>query len=280
MPCEEPLRVWVRRPSPGYPGKKQTVPCGTCLLCREEQARQWAVRITHEAQRHEENSFVTLSYDQKHQPKDGGLRYADLVLFWKRMRKTFGPIKYYAVGEYGDRTNRPHYHACIFGKAFLQNRIVIKNAPNMLWTSPDLQRCWGNGYVSVGALTFESAKYVASYVTKKLKTKQTYRAIDEATGELIPLEQPRPFMSRNLAQEWWKEWNQGVTALDRVVINGSPQKPPKAYDRWLGEQNEEELKKIKQQRINRMKRENPDQMRARARNAHAHAKRKSQSKSL
>lgn len=256
------------------------VPCGTCILCREEQARQWAVRITHEAQKHQENSFITLSYDQKHRPKDGGLRYSDLTLFWKRLRKKYGPLKYYAVGEYGDRSTRAHYHACVFGLAFLDNRIIIRQAPNMLWTSPDLQRCWGNGFVSVGALTYETARYTASYVTKKLKSKQTYRAIDEATGELIPLEQPRPFMSRNLALEWWKQWNAGVTALDRVVINGTKQKPPRAYDRWLGEQDEEKLRNIKQQRMERMKDQDPEKMRARARNAHAHAKTKSMRKSV
>jgi len=280
MPCTDPLKVWIRKPTPGYPGRKQTVPCGTCLLCREEQARQWAVRIAHHAQQEEKNCFLTLTYDEAHTPPDGGLDYEDLVLFWKRARKRYGQLKYYAVGEYGDKTNRPHYHACVFGHDFTEDRILIKKAPNMLWTSVDLARCWGNGFVSIGALTYESARYVASYVTKKLKTKQTYRSVDEETGELVALQQPRPFMSRNIARPWWEKWNAGVAAHDRVVINGTQQKPPRAYDRWLKEVDEERMGEIKSKRMEMMKKESPEKTRARARNAHAHAEEKSRRRTL
>ena len=38
------------------------LPCGKCLACRLERARQWAVRGFHEAQMHPHSSFITLTY--------------------------------------------------------------------------------------------------------------------------------------------------------------------------------------------------------------------------
>lgn len=284
MPCEEPLeamqpvnggalRFQRGAPRDGKAYKRIQIPCGTCILCREEQARQWAVRIAHEATRWPESSFITLTYSDENLPADNGLNYDDLQRFWKRLRKKIGKLRYYAVGEYGDKTLRPHYHACIFGHAFTEKRIIIRKTPTFLWTSPELEKAWALGQVSVGALTYETARYCAGYVTKKLISHQQYVRTDEQTGELIRLQQPRPFMSRNIAQAWWEEWNPGVRNHDWVIINGRKQKPPKAYDRWLGEVAREEMEKIKKERVERMERLTTAQTRARARNAHAHAQR-------
>lgn len=295
MPCEAPIRAYpaaeggrvkffTRRDRQYWaePYNGLQVPCGTCILCREEQARQWAVRITHEATLHPDNSFVTLTYDEAHRPENGSLDYSHLRDFWKRLRYHFGTLSYYAVGEYGDKTNRPHYHACIFGQAFVQDRIIIKREPNLLWTSPHLANAWGLGMVSVGALTIESARYTANYVTKKLGAKARYQGIAEETGEFIPLEQPRPFMSRNIARRWWDTWNQGVIDHDRVVIAGQPQKPPKIYDRWLSEKNLSQIQEIKKKREEKAKKnqKSKEKMRARARFAHARAGIKRKNKSV
>jgi len=253
------------------------VPCGTCILCRNETARQWAVRIAHEAQQWEENSFITLTYSDENLPQHGSLDYQDLVKFWKRLRKETGSLRYYAVGEYGDKTQRPHYHACLFGHDFISGGIQTRDVPNKLWVNPMLDRCWGLGQVSVGKLNFETARYTASYVTKKLRQKQQYVRIEEKTGELIPLVQPRAFMSKNIGRDWWDAWKQGVIDHDRVIINAHPQKPPKAYDRWLLKENQQKMKEIKAIRKEKAQTLDQDQSRARARNAHAHAKNKSKS---
>lgn len=274
MPCEKPIRVWKQRPTQWTTGTKVQVPCGTCFLCRQEYARQWAVRLMHEASRHEKNAFITLTYDEKNAPTDGGLHYDDLQKFWKRLRKRHGKLSYYAVGEYGDRTHRPHFHACVFGMDFADQALTIRQAPQRLYTSMALQQAWGKGLVSAGAITFETARYTASYVMKKLGEKKTYRRLDEETGELIALEQPRALMSRNLALAWWKEWKQGVIDHDRVVVQGRPQKPPKAYDQWLKGHDEEKATEIKAQRKARVKTETEEKTRARARNARAHAERR------
>lgn len=288
MPCErtitayQPARggpVRFNQPRDGRAYNKIELPCGHCILCRLEHARQWAVRITHEAQLHLQSSFVTLTYDDAHLPAHNSLHYPDLQKFWKRLRKTHAPIRYYAVGEYGDITNRPHYHACIFGHAFIKNRVILKTEPYLLWTNQELTETWGLGHVSVGALTFQTAQYTASYVTKKLNAKRQYVRIDETTGELVPLVQPRAFMSLKpaIGRDWLDEHGEHTYDHDHVVINGRPQKPPKYYDRWLEQTNTTHFKKVKEKRRSKATKLTEDQTRARARNAHARAKTKTKS---
>lgn len=97
------------------------VPCGKCYQCRKVRAEEWAYRIVDESRYHKENSFVTLTYDEKHEPKIsvrygenypvvkvGVLSKRDVQLFIKRVRKRYdNKIKYYMVGEYGDISLRP-----------------------------------------------------------------------------------------------------------------------------------------------------------------------------
>lgn len=289
MPCAKPIRAYraatggplLFNPPNTHQGATTytalDVPCGHCLPCRDEQARQTAVRIYHESQLWIENSFITLTYHDTNIPKYGSLDYSHLVKFWKRLRKQIGELRYYAVGEYGDKTLRPHYHACIFGHAFIEDRIITKQSPHLLWTSPTLERIWGLGNVTVGALNFQTARYTASYVTKKLRSKQRYVRIDEETGELIPVTQPRAFMSRNIGKDWWITYGHQLKDHDQVIINGKRQKPPRAYDKWLGASNEAKLKEIKEKRKEKAIQLTPEQHRAHARNAHAHAKKKTHS---
>jgi len=291
MPCAAPMRayksatgrlVFFKSTDKAYHAKEYTglqVPCGHCELCREEQARQTAVRITHEATCHERNSFVTLTYRQQHIPQWGSLDYRHLETFWKRLRKQHGELRYYAVGEYGDRTFRPHYHACIFGHDFTESAIICQEVPHRLWINLELTRCWGLGDVKVGALTFETARYTASYVTKKLRSKQRYVRVDTDTGELVAVQQPQARMSRNLGKEWWTRWGHQLKDHDRVIINGTEQKPPKAYDRWLLETpgGEETLQAIKAKRQEQAKTQTREEARARAENARARVRRKSKS---
>jgi len=289
VPCAQPLRaykaatgrlVFFKRTEWQYHQEPYTglsIPCGYCILCREEQARQTAVRIHHEAQQWDENSFITLTYDDTHLPLHGSLNYPDLVKFWKRLRKQIGQLRYYAVGEYGDKSLRPHYHACLFGHAFTGDRIIVRHTPHLLWESPQLTALWGLGRVTIGTLNFQTARYTASYVTKKLRSKQRYVRTDETTGELIPVTQPRAFMSRNIGKDWWITWGHQLKDHDQVIINGKPQKPPKAYDRWLGEVDETAVQKIKARREQKAKPMTKAQTHARTRNAYARAESKSKS---
>jgi len=283
MACAAPVTAWrpatggpllFKPPKDGHYYTQLEVPCGTCILCRGEQARQWAVRITHEAQQHETSSFVTLTYSDEHLPEHNSLCYRDLQLFFKRLRKQMGKFRYYAVGEYGDKTLRPHYHACIFGHAFEQNRLIVRETPTLLWTQEWLCEVWGKGHVSVGALNYQTAAYTASYIQKKLTKKQQYVRVDEETGELIRLEQPRALMSRRpgIGREWYEQHKNYTYNHDHVVINGTPAKPPKYYDNLLKKENEKWIKEIKLKRSENATPATDEQLRARARNAHARAK--------
>lgn len=179
------------------------LPCGTCSQCRLERARQWAMRIVAEVQFHPPGTswFLTLTYrDEKLPPRVDGadrhtLRPKDLQDFWKRLRRHM-PVRYFACGEYGERTLRPHYHACVFGLELsdlqpLSGSSVANQAydpldpyhrpPDGLRFSPMLNRVWTHGMVALGTVTFESASYVANYAQKRLYGKlkpvhETYQA--------------------------------------------------------------------------------------------------------
>lgn len=112
---------------------------------------------------HEASSFVTLTYDDEHLPEGGNLYPRDTQLFFKRLRKKLDPIKlrYYLVGEYGDRTQRPHYHIALFGVPMSAYQTIAD--------------AWPYGMIDVGSLTFESAAYIAGYVTKKMTAKDDPR---------------------------------------------------------------------------------------------------------
>jgi len=296
MACEKPKTAY--RPANGGPlywtpptdgraAAKIEIPCGSCILCREEQARQWAVRLTHEQTLHDEACFGTLTYDDKFLPTIEGtptLNYAHTHDFVHRARKyvlrKYGrKISYYLVGEYGDKSNRPHYHFAMFGHAFTEKMQIIRTSPTVLWTSQELAKLWGHGYVSIGALTFESAQYTASYVTKKLRAKQQYVRVDEVTGELIPLVQPRAFVSTKpaIGKRWWELWHQGVIDHDHVIMNGRRQKPPKYYDRLLEKKDKQLYDKMKEKRNDSVTRDTPETAHARAEVARARAKNKKKS---
>lgn len=119
MPCDSP--IWINRAGKDFP-----VPCGTCPPCKIRRVNEWVFRLTWEEERNALSShFVTLTYDSLHVPISPHgfmtLRKKDFQDYMKRLRKLHAnvapdwpPIKYYAVGEYGDLNRRPHYHAIIF----------------------------------------------------------------------------------------------------------------------------------------------------------------------
>lgn len=147
-----------------------SVPCGQCMACRVNYARNWAIRIMAEA-KGKACSFVTLTYDEEHLPDNHSLVKRDLTLFFKRLRKSGYKFRYYAVGEYGDKYHRPHYHIAFFdlpvGASCFENAHFDEK--RKVWRCT--MREWPNGLVAVGTLTADSANYVAGYMQKKLKGK-------------------------------------------------------------------------------------------------------------
>jgi len=135
--------------------------CGQCIPCRLNRRRTWTARLLLEQRSHSVSSFVTLTYSDEFLPFGGTLSPRDLQLFLKRLRKRLAPekVRYFACGEYGDVTNRPHYHLALFGCA---DAVVIGDA-------------WECGGVHVGELNEQSAAYVVSYTVKRMTAKEDER---------------------------------------------------------------------------------------------------------
>lgn len=114
-----------------------------------------------ESLKHQGSCFVTLTYSDEFLPEGGTLVPKDAQAFLKRLRKAVAPIKirFYLVGEYGDKTFRPHYHLAIFG--------LPDTAYQTIADAWSINGC-PIGHVVVGTLTVESAGYIAGYVTKKM----------------------------------------------------------------------------------------------------------------
>lgn len=139
-----------------------------------------------EALCHKESCFSTLTYDPNSLPtsisRSGGheiptLKPLDLQLWLKRLREAHQPLKlrFFAVGEYGDETHRPHYHVVLFGfRGCARGRTRRKFGTN----NPDPLNCcdrcrlvastWPSGNIELGEFNTKTAAYVASYTVKKL----------------------------------------------------------------------------------------------------------------
>lgn len=156
--------------------------CGQCRFCRFNKRREWTHRILLESYSHADNAFLTLTYaDERLELTNAGqpnLNPQHLREWLNRFRmhssRKLGitGIRYFAVGEYGDQTERPHYHAALFGfPRCLRGR-----------TPPDrrglgskccpfcdaVRETWGLGAIELATLEPESAQYIAGYVVKKM----------------------------------------------------------------------------------------------------------------
>jgi len=262
MPCYKPLTAFQTKSGAvvfrngNDVVRWLTLPCGQCIGCRLERSRQWAVRCLHESQLHSRNCAITLTYDDQHLPDRGSLRYSDFQLFMKRCRKRLGPFRFFMCGEYGETTFRPHYHALFFGMDFPDMRFLKKTAAGSdLYTSETLDSLWDAGFASIGQLNFESAAYVARYVTKKVTGKAAddhYRRTDLETGECYWLEPEflRMSLKPGIGSGFFFKYGEDVYPRDYVVVNGSKAKPPRYYDKLLEAVDSERFEDVKLARQN------------------------------
>lgn len=203
MTCYRPKPAWrdsVPSSTGKYPlkfAKRGTqldndymIPCRKCVGCRADHARNNGVRLYHETLSNPRNCMVTLTYAPETLPPGGKLSKPDIQKFIKRLRKLSNrPIKYFAAGEYGEQTRRPHYHVCIFNEDFLGGTNCFLH--DRMWVNPRLDEIWGLGGTTVVPMEFGSALYVAGYVQKKANDQDTFnlmskgsiRQADNATGK-------------------------------------------------------------------------------------------------
>lgn len=112
-----------------------------------------------ESYEHPVSAFLTLTYDKENLPNPPEVSKREIQLFMKKLRAYSGrEYRYYAVGEYGEKTWRPHYHLIVYGLNPTDEKLISK--------------CWKKGFVYCGLVTDASCSYVSSYVIKRM-TKKT-----------------------------------------------------------------------------------------------------------
>ena len=268
MACYHPIQGYrARKPNPdtgkytivfnprqGYLDMPVDVPCGNCIGCRLEKSRQWAMRCYHESTLHENNCFITLTFNDEYMPKDLSLVKKDFQDFLKRLRQAIsrdrkqidqpkvftdhGHIKYYHCGEYGDpqqgdRKINPHHHACIFGVDFADKYLYKTSRDQKLYRSPTLEKLWTYGYSNIGEVTYQSAAYVARYIMKKINGKMAEEHYQGRLPEYNTMSRRPP-----IGKDWYLKYGKHSQDHDLIIINGKKMKPPKFYDRLFEQENE------------------------------------------
>lgn len=244
MPCYHPIDIPVKH-KPIREGARpvwqtRTLPCGRCLGCRANQAREWSIRIMHETQMHNSAWFLTLTYDNENLPENGSLCPTHLQGFFKTLRRDHptGSISYFACGEYGEKTQRPHYHAVLYGPDFLDKYIHRPSPTSPVWKSQTLDSYWTHGLSEFSTVTPASAAYVAGYVRKKISTRyhpDAYTRVEPTTGELFDIQPEFSRMSLKpaIGKRWIEKYWPDVYPKDFVVIGGKKFHPPRYYDKWM-----------------------------------------------
>lgn len=251
----------------------QRINCGQCIECRNQYAKQWAFRAIKEADKYEHNTMVTLTYDDEHVPKGHAidpktgeisesltLSKEDHQKFMKRLRKAYEGVKirFLLAGEYGDQTERPHYHVILFNfrpedmEFYRWSHCEWSNEKNRLYKSKKMNKIWGKGFVDLNEVNFETCRYVAGYVTKKLKGAKAQEQY-ELKGQVPPY----ICMSRNpgLAQEYFennkeafyeekKIWTKTKKGLKEI-------KPGRYFDKLMEAEDPERYEAMKRKRRER-----------------------------
>ena len=248
------------------------IPCGNCLGCRMDYARDWSARLMHELQMHDYKDcwFLTLTYDDDalmetfYDPSVDRLRIGadilgeacfwtnldarDMTLFWKRLRKDFPDRKlvYYYAGEYGEKRQRCHFHAIVYDLPLDPKELHpngVSELGHVTYRSDYLERKWQHGNVIVGRVTTESCAYVARYTLKKAKEMWQ----NDFTNRV------RPFvrMSRNPGiGKTYLEAHPEIFDVSRFPIPTQKDKPfmcahPRYYLKYLKEVDEDRYNEIK-----------------------------------
>jgi len=246
------------------------IPCGQCIGCRLDYSRQWADRCMLEAKEHEHNYMITLTYNDEHLTyknkinEDGEILYKtpslkpdDLSIFMKNLRRYYkyhyniDKIKFYGCGEYGSQTERPHFHIIVYDCPIYDLKCFFKNAVNeWIYLSDTIEKIWAKGQITVTELTWNSAAYVARYVTKKIKGQNATKYYDEKNQEPEFVR-----MSRNpgIGKNYYDNHKEEIYNTDEIIIlkKGLPTKikPAKYYDKLYDIENPEHMEEIKKQRL-------------------------------
>jgi len=182
----------------------------------------------HEKRLHTNSAFLTLTYSDANLPPGGTLVPEHLTNFLKRLRHEYPgeKVRYFACGEYGTNTARPHYHVLLLNQNFADQQLVKSGSKYNLYNSKRLSRLWPFGQHAIGDVTFESAAYTARYCMKKNQNGKTVK--DGRKPEYI-------VMSRNpgLGKGYFDKYKDEILSHDSIIVNGHPNALPRFYNNEL-----------------------------------------------
>lgn len=241
----------------------------------------------HEAKLHTHNCFLTLTFNDEHLPNSYSLDHRYFELFIKKLREAalqgevrgtshentnailhcrYGDsphpprqiktdraiIRYHMCGEYGPLNGRQHYHANMFGINFAdRKRWKTTPAGYVIYKSETLDKIWGNGYASIGQLTWQTAAYTARYNMKKAGEKnKKWEILNPDTGEIILREPEYQKMSRNpgIGKDWIKQFKTDVYPRGTILVNGAEVTTPRFYDDYYRTIDEDAYQRLKSAR--------------------------------
>lgn len=202
MRCFHPVRRFVYTKGSDF-GVEMWVPCKKCPACLSNRARVWTSRLEDELSGYDKACFITLTYTEEQLSEiidnygSATLVKRHLQLFWKLFRQDIAKrfegrkIRYFAVGEYGEQNERPHYHAIVFNLSPSEADSIIRNS-------------WSRGFVCVGSCTVASIAYVSRYVMKKIFGPEKAKYI--STGRVPPFQSSsnRPGIGFNYLKNNWE----------------------------------------------------------------------------
>lgn len=230
------------------------LPCGTCIGCRTAKAKEWAVRCALEDAVYDVTSFVTLTFDERRVPVTLGRR--DVQLFVKRVRaRRKISTRYFASGEYGERSGRPHYHVLLFGVSPTDGciseawRAWLCGRAHVHGSGCDSEPI---GFVSAEVANAARIAYTAGYCAKKIgdvpDPPRSVR-VDERTGEVYRYQPPFIQMSRRpgiggWAREYWRDFRTVASANGSVVAA-----PRFLHEAWKAQATEEEKAALEEEKF-------------------------------
>lgn len=238
------------------------VPCGKCLACLSQKAKEWTMRLSHEWNYYNESNsmFITLTYDSDNIPSDYGLHKRDIQLFMKRLRKELDKenikVKYFVAGEYGFQKHRPHYHMILFGMPNVSNRLirdVNKYSVDYKWKGQYklslydrlLWNKWKKGNIRIGYCSLQSLQYCSLYTLKGnhiiVSRKEYY--------QLYGREKPFRQMSKGIGKRYTLDNINNLLYNLKINYNGVENSIPRSYLNWIEREGFEIRDKIKEKQL-------------------------------
>ena len=266
--CAHPLEVPNKTKDMYDQNLMMNVPCGKCINCLKRRASDWSFRLQQEVKVSSSACFLTLTYENPPTTDLGyhTLKKRDFQTFLKRLRKlvpikmvdnkNVNKLKYYACGEYGTKTQRPHYHAVLF------------NLPHSIISSPEqISDTWQNGHIHIANNNLKTINYVVGYMQKQGMVKINEQDNRKPEFSLMSKGLGNAYLTPQMIQYYRKRKLFCITKEEGHIISMpryykniiySKEELSELYQIWLDEYNYDflqdwELSKIEREKVEQQK---------------------------